>query len=297
MLFMHLSLQRLEGFYWVVRSGGYARAARSFPYPITQPGVYQQVRRLEEELGGIALFERVGKDVMRPTAAGSRLYEFCAPFFEELPRVVRAIESGHFGGTLRIDASGLVLGQLLPDWLLRLQRDRSDIEVQLQEVENPDFDRLRTGVADLIVDYMLDVPDGCDSRVVGHTYAHLVLPADHRLARTSRLNVRELAGEPFVAYHPSLRQHAVQMAAVHERVGKLGRVMSASSVDTILAHVRAGLGFSVIPWVDRRGPQLSGVVARPQHGPGTRFEVLAAWRREEPENPHVAAALRHAPRV
>lgn len=294
---MHLSLQRLEGFYWVARTGGYARAARGFPYPITQPGVHQQVRRLEEELGGVALFERIGRDAMRPTAAGARLYAFCAPFFEELPRVVRAIESGRFGGTLRIDATGLVLRHLLPDWLLRLRRERDDIEVQLQEVGNPDLDRLRTGEADLIVDYGLEVPEGYATRVVGHTYAHLVLPAHHRLARLRKIDGRALSGEPFVAYHPSLRQHAVQMAAVRARVGSLGRVTSASSADTILAQVRAGLGYSVIPWLDRRGPKLSGVVVRPQTGPGTRFEVMAVWRKEDPEHPHVAAALRHAPSV
>lgn len=289
------SLQRLEGFYWVARTGGYARAARAFPYPITQPGVHQQVRRLEQELGGVVLFERVGRDAMRPTPAGAHLYAFCAPFFEELPRVVRAIESGHIGGTLRIDASGLVLRYLLPDWLLRLRRQRGDIEVELQEVDAPDADRLRTGAADLIVDYGLDTPDGCASRVVGHSYAHLVLPAQHPLARRRHVRGHELSGEPFVAYHPSLRQHAVQMAAVRARVGTLGRVMSAGSVDTILAQVRAGLGYSVIPWLDRKGPKLPGIVVRPQTGPGTRFEVRAVWRRQEPENPLVAAALRCAP--
>lgn len=291
------SLQRLEGFYWVARTGGYARAARAFPYPITQPGVHQQVRRLEQELGGIALFERVGRDAMRPTPAGARLYAFCAPFFEELPRVVRAIESGRIGGTLRIDATGLVLRYLLPDWLLRLRSSRDDIEVELQEVANPDVDRLRTGAADLIVDYALEHPDGCESRVVGHSYAHLVLPAQHRLAKRKRLDVRELAGEPLVAYHPSLRQHAVQMQAVRARIGTLGRVTSAGSVDTILAQVRAGLGYSVIPWLDRRGPTLPGVVVRPQTGPGTRFEVVAVWRRQQPANPLVAAALACAPRA
>src|SRR5262245_57748629 len=147
------SLQRLEGFYWVARTGGYARAARAFPYPITQPGVHQQVRRLERELGGIALFERVGRDTMRTTPAGARLYAFCAPFFEELPRVVRALETNDLGGTLRIDASGLVLGHLLPEWLLRLRSERSDIEIELLELETPDLERLRTGAADLLVDY------------------------------------------------------------------------------------------------------------------------------------------------
>ena len=52
-----IQLHRLEGFYWVARTGGYARAARAFPYPLTQPAVHQQVRKLEEDLGA-RLFER-----------------------------------------------------------------------------------------------------------------------------------------------------------------------------------------------------------------------------------------------
>ena len=72
---------------------------------------------------------------------------------------------------------------------------------------------------------------------------------------------------------------------------------SASSVDTILAQVRAGLGYSVIPWLDRAGPNLPGIVVRPQTGPGTRFEVMAVWRKEEPQNPLVAAALGCAPKA
>ena len=66
-----IQLHRLEGFYWVARTGGYARAARAFPYPITQPAVHQQVKKLEAELG-VTLFERVAKDKMKPTPAGVR---------------------------------------------------------------------------------------------------------------------------------------------------------------------------------------------------------------------------------
>src|SRR5262249_61602674 len=102
------SVERLEGFYWVARTGGYARAARAFPYPITQPGVHRQVRRLEQELGGVILFERVGRDAMRPTPAGALLYALCAPFFEELPRVGRAIGSGRLRGPPPTPAHGRV---------------------------------------------------------------------------------------------------------------------------------------------------------------------------------------------
>ncbi len=55
-----MQVARLEGFYWVARASGYATAARAFPYPITQSALFQQVRKLEDDLG-VRLFERIGK--------------------------------------------------------------------------------------------------------------------------------------------------------------------------------------------------------------------------------------------
>src|SRR5207248_180584 len=64
-----IQLGRLEGFYRVARAEGYARAAREFPYPITQPGVYQQVRKLEGALGearadGVEAVRNGGADLL-----------------------------------------------------------------------------------------------------------------------------------------------------------------------------------------------------------------------------------------
>src|SRR3954463_12190254 len=99
-----VQLSRLEGFYWVARTEGYARAARAFPYPITQPGVHQQVKRLESELG-FSLFERVGKDRGVLTPQGRALYAYVAPFLEGISGVVQSLQQGELGGTLRIHAS------------------------------------------------------------------------------------------------------------------------------------------------------------------------------------------------
>src|SRR5881227_119414 len=99
-----LSLARLEGFYWVARTQGYARAARAFPYPITQPGVHQQVRRLEEELG-VKLFERVGKDRVVLTPRGQVLFDAIVGFFEQLPVIEARVRGGVIGGTLKMHAA------------------------------------------------------------------------------------------------------------------------------------------------------------------------------------------------
>src|SRR4051812_37772510 len=132
-----ISLSRLEGFYWVARTEGYARAARAFPYPITQPGVHQQVRRLEEELG-VELFERTGKDRVGLTPQGHALYAFVAPFYEGLAPIAQALKGGTFGGRLRIHSASLHLRTLLPPWLRKLHVKRPDIEVVLTEVRMPD---------------------------------------------------------------------------------------------------------------------------------------------------------------
>jgi len=280
-----MQLHRLEGFYWVAKQRGYARAARAFPYPITQPAVHQQVRKLEEELG-VRLFERVAKDAVRLSAAGERLFSFCAPFFERVNAVADELRTAAFGGVLRIDTSALVLRELLAGWLRALREMRPDIRADVEEVSVPSFERIRSGECHVAIDFCEQVPPDIESRRVATSHAFLVLPADHPAAR--RMDIDALRSEPFVSYHPSLPHHALQMAAVRERIGPPIRTVSASSVDAILAFVKAGLGFSVIPWLDRGGPRIEGVVARRQQGTGTTFPILALWAKGS-ENPLLEA--------
>src|SRR5262249_54635611 len=130
------SLDRLTGFYWVARTGGYARAVRAFPYPITEPGVHQQVRRLETELG-VRLFRRVARDRMALTPHGRALFAVVAPFLESLRVTVDALRAGVFGGTLRIGAPALLVRELLPGGLPRPQRRQPGRRRPLTELPGP----------------------------------------------------------------------------------------------------------------------------------------------------------------
>jgi DNA-binding transcriptional LysR family regulator len=272
-------LQRFEGFYWVARCEGYARAARAFPYPITQPGVHQQVRRLEEELG-VRLFERVGKDRVVLTAPGRALYAHVAPFLEALPALASTLRGGQLGGTLRIHASGHVLRHLLPRWLRRLQQRRPDIDVALFEAKVPAVEAVRGGEADVLG---------------ARTQAFLVLPAHHRLARRAALAPAQLKDEPFIAYSTDAHLRGMQLAALASQGITPRRVHSADSSETILGFVAAGLGYSLLGSLLPRGPQLQGVVARPLAGATPRFPVYTAWRKSAAPSPLVEALLALAP--
>jgi DNA-binding transcriptional LysR family regulator len=289
-----IQLQRLEGFYWVARMGGYTRAARAFPSPITQPGIYQQVKRLAEEVG-TPLFVRVGRDRVALTAAGRELYAFVAPFLERLPAVVRSLKTGSLGGTLRIHASSLVLRHLLPPWLGRLQRVRPDIQVRLFEASAPELSRLRLGETDLLVDHLPEIPVDIEAREVGRVRGFIVLPKGHPQARQARLSLEQLEGEPFIGYSSDHHLLDLQLRALALHGLHPSRVHSADSAESILAFVAAGLGFSLVPSFRPDGPREPGVVSRPLMRPRAEFPIHAAWLKAKAPSPLVAAALEAAP--
>jgi DNA-binding transcriptional LysR family regulator len=286
-----MQVARLEGFYWVARTGGYAAAARAFPYPITQPAVFQQVRKLEDELG-VRLFERVGKAEVRLTAAGRQLYEHASPFFERLPAVERALKAAPMARELRVGAEALILQQVLPGWVRRLQRRAPDMRVDVCELAVPDPQIVRNGEVDLAVAYFpATLPPGLSSRQVATLSSFVVLPADAEVARRSRWGLRQLAGETFVTYNPGTVHHDLQGRALVRSGTNPARTISASTTEAILGLVAAGVGWSLVPSIDKAFLQRRGIVAR-AFAPGQgRFPVRAVWRAAGPLNPAVDVAL------
>ena len=290
-----VQIQRLEGFYWVARTGGYARAARSFPYPITQPAVHQQVKKLERELR-TTLFERVSKDRMQLTPAGERLYRFVQPFFEGLQGVVRSLREGTYGGELRVATAGLFLRHLLPPWLARLYRVNSEVQVHVREAITLDLEPLRRGEVDAIVDHLPSAPADVSTMRVATMWPFVVLARSHPLARRAKLALSAFQGEAFVAYNPGMLGHSLQMQALARHAVTPSRILSASSVDSIVGLVEAGLGYSIVPALEPTGPRIRGLVVLPLEAPKVEFPVHVIWRKDTPENPILDSFLESAPK-
>lgn len=291
---MNLPLQRLEGFYWVARTEGYARAARGFPYPITQPGVHQQVKRLESELG-VTLFERVGKDRVVLTPEGRTLYAFVAPFLEQLPSVISSVRGGEVKGTLKVSASGLVLRHLLPAWFRKLHAKFPQLELVLNETKTADMNLLRTGEADLLVDHFGELPDDVAVKEVGRAYGFVAVPSSHPATSGNTISFDALKEEPFVAYNVDRTLRAAQLEVLRQHGITPRRMFSADSAETILGFVAAGLGYSLVPWLQAQGPRVAGVVAQRVQRPASSFPIFAAHRKSAAGNPLIRAALAEAP--
>jgi DNA-binding transcriptional LysR family regulator len=291
-------LQGLEGFYWVARMQGYARAARAFPYPITEPGLHQQVSRIESNLG-VKLFERVAKDRVILTPRGRLLYEFAAPFFEQLPDVEHLIRSGQSGGTLRIDTSPHLLRYLLPPWLRRIQSKSPEVNLEVVEVKVPNPERIWSGEADLLVDHLPKPPKDLGCKKIAVAKAFLALPSQHPLLKGRRgpVLLGELANETFIAYGTDLQARELQLMGLRLHGIVPRRVHSAESAESILGFVAAGLGYSLVPSVLAGGPGGPGIAAQPVTRPAAEFPIYAVWRKSAPNRAIVSLALSLAPQL
>jgi len=292
-----IQLSKLEGFFWVAREGGFAKAARAFPYPITQPGVYQQVKRLEEDLG-CALFSRGGgKGRVQLTGAGHHLYSFCAPFFEQLPVVERAIHARSYGGVLRIDGAPMTIRGLLPTWLARLHEARPDIQLSLEELDMPNVERLRRGQADVIVDFVETWPSWVRVRPVARVSTFLVWP--RRLVEVAAKHVGlppdALTTMAMIGYGAGSRLRELQEMGLRWLGLSPAQVITANNADSILAFVAAGLGYTLIPWLDDEGPQDERVQAQRLDVEQASFDIVAAFHEDAVDNPLVDALLSAAP--
>ena len=206
-----VDLHRLAGFHLVATEGGYAKAARAASYPITQPALHQQVRKLEAEIG-TTLLERVGKDRMQPTPAGQHLLQFLSPFFRDLPCVINSVRTADFDGSLTIHAESLLIRQLLPGWLMNLRKKRAKAQLHLQELIHVDINLLRSGSADVLIAHIPDVPDDIASQEIATVHACLVVPRE-RAKKRGRPKLDELTDMPFLSYPVGSRQYALQLPA------------------------------------------------------------------------------------
>lgn len=240
-------LHQFEGFFHVATHGGYARASRSMPDPVTEPALHQQVRKLEGSLG-VRLLERAGARHMVLTPAGRRVFAYVAPFFEGLPALLRSISED--AGTLVVAHEALYASELCAPAVARLRAERPRAELRLLETE---FEGMCAGLLKGDVDLglsTLDValPSGLSSLPLGELGLELLVPRGHRLSkRRPPFRPAWLLDEPLVVYPPGSAGRDYTEAALSRAEVPLTIAAEASSAATMRALVAAGVGAAVVP--------------------------------------------------
>jgi DNA-binding transcriptional LysR family regulator len=227
---------------------GFTRAAEHFPYSITEPALHQQVRKLERSLG-VTLLIKGAKRRMVLTPAGRALFQFCQPFYEQLPGVLQGL-SQETRGELRIGSEPLYVDDLVAPLMGRLRAALPECVWHLTELDlEPLAEALRHGRLDLGIAQLGEVPlAGLASVPLGRLGLELRVPREHPLARKRPpLRPSHLAGLECLVYSRETQARAWADAAFAE-AGLCPRpVAEASSAAAMRALVAAGVAPAFLP--------------------------------------------------
>jgi DNA-binding transcriptional LysR family regulator len=238
--------QQLLGFYQVAKLGSFTKAAEATFR--TQSALSQQVKALEEELGG-QLLERLAKRHLKLTPAGEKLFVVAQRLLQQWDGLKEELQAlrGVPRGPLSLAAPFTTLYHLLPGTLLSYLRQFPQVELTL-------LDRSQTGVFSLVKNGDVDFGLALESRVPKDLEARrwqpvdtvLLAPLDHPLARARRVTWRQIARYPLIV--PPRGHESEGRRLLEERFEKLGLtwriLLESSNVELSARYVETGLGLA-----------------------------------------------------
>jgi DNA-binding transcriptional LysR family regulator len=287
--------RQLRYFIAVAEELSFTRAAQRLH--LSQPPLSQQIQALEQDLG-VRLLERDKRNVTL-TAPG-RLFldqarQILAMADEARTQVAEAAAgfSGHLKLAYTVSVS---FHPALPQTLLRLGQNAPNVRVWLSEMySEPQFSAIRNGQID--VGFVRDVPTHEDDAralridVIDREPLVLALPSGHRLAGRQRVELSEVAGDPFVVQPRELA------ATLYDRVVRLAAKAGfhpvirqhAQQINGLLALVAAGIGMALVP-ASMQVVKLAGVSYVPLGDPDA-YLLLAVASQVDSASPVVQQFL------
>ena len=245
---VRMEVRWLEAFVAVAEELHFGRAATRLH--MAQSPLSQTVRKLEKDIG-VPLFERNTRSVAL-TAAGRSLLPHAYRALEELEVARQAAHAsvGTVYGHLTIGFTGAINHRTLPVLTRVLRRRFPDIALSLQGrvVTGDAVAQLQQGTLDLaFVGLPLD-PSPLESRLIAREPLGAVVPVDHPLANSVRLDLGALRDEDFIAM-PAGRGSDLERTTTAACVAAGFRprvVQEIGDPFMILTLVAAGVGVSLV---------------------------------------------------
>lgn len=239
-----MTLRHARIFLSVYQTGHVTKAAQQLH--MTQPAVTRAIQEIESYYG-IRLFERMNRRLY-VTEAGNRFYAYALHLVDSFDQMEKELRDWDKLGVLRVGTSITIGNHLLPEVLVRFQKDYPQLRIQTT-VSNAAL--LQQALMDNELDFA--VIEGCADgeefarRAIAPDRLVLILPPGDLRAKQQCLELKDLAQDSFLLRDQGSvgRAYLEQVFALHGL--PLVPVMESVSTQAIIRGVHLGLGISFLP--------------------------------------------------
>ena len=232
---------------------------------ISQPSLSSAIHHLETELGGVALFEKVGRNI-RLTEEGRFFQKKVDAALQELNTASMALRDSKVSApvVIRMGVVSGTLGGVVSREVASYIEQNERIRFRITENASDELmDLVRQEKLDMAIVDTTNRDRSLHFRKLSQRDFSVALPLGHPLAKETSLQPQQLANSPQVAFHAELEQSFGQWAS--GTVGSENAICTANTVDAALALTAANVGLCVVP----------DVCVRPT--PGVTFVPLKNW--------------------
>ena len=251
-----VDLRSLEVFFWVVKLGGFGRAAERLH--MTQPAVSGRISQIEARFA-VRLLDRNTNRPVVPTLKGMELYTYA----ERMLALRSDLEASLAGGTklsgiVRIGVAETLVHTLLNGFIQRLHQSHPGITPEITVDISPSLQAmLLTGELDIAM-LLGPVNEPRVRNVLLCEYAMAWVASPVLPVPEGILTLAELARWPILSYSRGTVPYA-QLSALFSRPDlPPARIFASSSLSSIVRMALDGIGIGVVPLVVARTDLAAG---------------------------------------
>ncbi len=213
---------------------------------ISQPSLSSAIHHLEDELGGVRLFEKVGRNI-RLTEEGRFYREKVDAALQELNDASVALRDSKVSApvVIRMGAVSGTLNGTVAKEISKYMAQNDRIRFHLTESSAEDLmDMVRQEKLDMAIVDTTNRDRTLHFRKLGQQNFCVVLPKEHPLAGSQRLLPQQLSNEPQIVFNYDLENSFGQWASGVSSEEHI--LCSVNTAQAALDLVAAGVGISVM---------------------------------------------------